>query len=409
MESQIFIEGVVGDDWFTDNPVTLAGIRAQIQEDTESITLHINSPGGYVDEAWAIHDYIRTSGKKTKAIINGTCASAATVIVAAADEVEITQNSQFMIHLPWVMTYGNSDELRETVQLLEDEERKIARLYADITGKNIRTMLNLMREEKFWDADRAVSEGFADRVIKTNNKKKKVSNISAIATLPSFTKEMKVAATIRNNQKYNTMNQNEKGLLAQIKALFEAEKPAHKNLFISLGDGREMEVKSEHEVTEPAVGDVVTVDNKTPEDDTYVTVTGDEITTENGVITSIETKEQTQNKIKMDEVKALQNKIAELENTLAAAKEANDTMKQELTEKLASIDSLKQSIEAQNQSMTDFQNKVLDTISKVSTGDFDSVPNHTPTFNSGDGKDLNKNDFFAGVQQFKEQRAKAKA
>lgn len=269
MKTEVSIEDVIADFFFSDNAITLKNIRSKINDDPDSdeVILNIDSPGGYVDIAWAIHDYLRTIDKPITAKINGMCASAATIIALAADKIEMTQNSKFMIHLPWTYTAGNSDELSEVVENLKVEENKIARLYADVTGRNIRAMMKLMKQAEFWDAEKAKDEGFVDVVKATNRKKKADQNRAmAIATLSGMSKEMKVAACI-NHQNVNIMskervNSKRTGMLAKIAKVLDGE-PEVVDLFLSLADGREMEVVTNGE--KPSVGDEVRINNRPAE------------------------------------------------------------------------------------------------------------------------------------------------
>ena len=62
-------------------------IRGKLDNLTENeeITLHVNSYGGDVAAGWAIYDALRQAeGHTIKAIVEGVCASMATVIILAA-------------------------------------------------------------------------------------------------------------------------------------------------------------------------------------------------------------------------------------------------------------------------------------------------------------------------------------
>jgi ATP-dependent protease ClpP protease subunit len=64
----------------------------------EVFTLHLNTPGGIIDSATMIIDAIKTSKAKVIANINGTVASAGTIITLACDEVIVADHTSFMIH-----------------------------------------------------------------------------------------------------------------------------------------------------------------------------------------------------------------------------------------------------------------------------------------------------------------------
>ena len=413
MQTEIFVEGVIGDDWFTDNPVTLKNVRSQIQDDTDEIVLHINSPGGYVTEAWAIHDHLRMMDVKKTAVINGLCASAATIIAAACDQVHMSQNSDFMIHLPWTIAMGNSEDFEEIVDMLKTEEHKIARLYADYTGRNIRTMRNLMAEEKFWDADRAKAEGFIDKVITTNRKKnKETSNLVAIATLPQMSKEMKVAACIthpnRNQININMANDKEKGLKAKLLAILNGkdteasvQEPQIKDLYISLAAGGDMEILTDN--LEPSVGDKVRMDNKVVEDGDYTTTKGDILTVKNETITKIDVYNA------QAKITSLEQRFETLQNALNEEKQANENLKTQFEDGQKVNDELKKA----NADLSAKLDQVKDLLSKVSSEDNieGMPPDSQAEFNSGDAKDLEGRDIDKGLAAYearvKQRKAKA--
>ena len=64
----------------------------------EVFVLHLNTPGGIIDSATMIIDAIKTSKAKVIANINGTVASAGTIITLACDEVIVADHTSFMIH-----------------------------------------------------------------------------------------------------------------------------------------------------------------------------------------------------------------------------------------------------------------------------------------------------------------------
>ena len=54
--------------------------------------VHINSPGGDVNEGFAMHDFLVASGKEIETIIEGQCASIATIVFLAGTTRKITEN-----------------------------------------------------------------------------------------------------------------------------------------------------------------------------------------------------------------------------------------------------------------------------------------------------------------------------
>jgi ATP-dependent protease ClpP protease subunit len=64
----------------------------------DTVTLHINNGGGYVDSGFMIVNSIKNSKAKVTAKLSGTVASVATIITLACSEIEIAPYINFMIH-----------------------------------------------------------------------------------------------------------------------------------------------------------------------------------------------------------------------------------------------------------------------------------------------------------------------
>lgn len=127
--------------------------------------LEINSPGGSVSEALAIHDMIASSGIKFRAVILGIAASAATVVACACEERVIGKNARFMIHEPESGCYGRASDMREAAEWLDQITEQTAAIYAAVSGKSVEQIKLWMKEETWWKGEEAVKDGFAKSVL----------------------------------------------------------------------------------------------------------------------------------------------------------------------------------------------------------------------------------------------------
>jgi ATP-dependent Clp protease, protease subunit len=134
-------------------------------DDSTTLHLRINSPGGDVFEARAIANAIRQFKGKTVAHIDCLAASAATTIALACDDVEIAQDGFFMIHNSWTYAYGNKDDLQQTISLLTQIDAGIVADYAKRTGQKTDQIEAWMNDETWFTADQAVEHGFCDCVM----------------------------------------------------------------------------------------------------------------------------------------------------------------------------------------------------------------------------------------------------
>ena len=81
----------------------------------QAVNFYINSGGGSVFGGQAIASMIKRYSGKTTAYIDGMCASIATVIAFATDEVFMSDSALFMYHKAWSVCflYGNANEIKE--------------------------------------------------------------------------------------------------------------------------------------------------------------------------------------------------------------------------------------------------------------------------------------------------------
>ena len=269
--AHIYIYGDVGywqskdaQDW---GEVTLTSVRDQYesQKNAESITLHIHSPGGYVTEGFAIHDYIRSLGKPVTAIIEGMCYSIATVIALAGDTRVMTSNSDFMIHNPWGMTGGDSNEVQKYADDLKKLEQKVADFYAAKTNLTSDRALELMKAETFMTPEDALKEGFITEIARV---------MKAVAYYKPKNKEKMSKEVLTKNEAETMLSK----LGDRIKAFLD---PKIKNKLIQDATGIEIDFTGLEDEQTPVIGDVATIEGSAaegeyllPNGETYVFVAG---------------------------------------------------------------------------------------------------------------------------------------
>lgn len=162
-EVHVYVYGVIG-GWFGDvTAQAFATLLSTIKAGT--VHLHINSPGGDVFEARAMMSAIANHSAKFIAHIDGLAASAATMLVMACDESEISQGGFFMVHNAWTVAIGNKTDLRTTADLLEKVDDTIVEDYRRKTKKTDAQIREWMDAETWFSAEEARANGFVDRVV----------------------------------------------------------------------------------------------------------------------------------------------------------------------------------------------------------------------------------------------------
>lgn len=122
------------------------------------LNLYINSPGGSVMATSAIMSQIKRFKQKTGArvhsYIDGLAASAASFLALVADDINIYNTSQLMIHKPLLFSYGNADDLQRDIDLLNNvENNTIIPAYMSKAKVDEAEIKNLMAEETWFNGN----------------------------------------------------------------------------------------------------------------------------------------------------------------------------------------------------------------------------------------------------------------
>jgi len=129
------------------------------------VTVHVNSPGGDVFEAIAIYNNFRAHAGLVTMVVEGVAASAASVIMAAGNRVEVAPNAQVMIHDGWGFEQGNAEVLHKYADLLDRTSQNMAGMYAVKAGGEPDEWRALMRAETWYvGGAEVVAAGLADAV-----------------------------------------------------------------------------------------------------------------------------------------------------------------------------------------------------------------------------------------------------
>lgn len=165
--AEILIYGdIASESWWGDEVTPkdfandLAGLNGK------DVCVRINSCGGDVFAAHAIHNQLKTYSGYVTVIIDGIVASAATIIAMAANKIIMPTNSMMMIHDPMLMLYGyyNADECEKMMNALGNIKDSIIAAYRKKCNVDNETLATLMKNETWMGAVEAKSYGFIDEI-----------------------------------------------------------------------------------------------------------------------------------------------------------------------------------------------------------------------------------------------------
>ena len=140
-------------------------------EDLESlngkdVTVRINSGGGDVFAAHAIHNQLIAYKGKVTVVIDGLAASAATIIAVAGDRIIMPSNALFMIHNPAIglSDYYGAEELVQAVNALNAIKDSIVAAYRKRCKASAEELAAMMDAETWMGAAECLEKGFADEI-----------------------------------------------------------------------------------------------------------------------------------------------------------------------------------------------------------------------------------------------------
>ncbi len=177
----LYLEGVIAEEsWFADD-VTPAMFKEELYSGDGPITLHINSPGGDCFAASQIYTMLMEYPHDVTVQIDGMAASAASVIAMAGTRVQMSPTSMMMIHNPFTMAMGDSEEMRKAIQLLDEVKESIINAYEIKTGQSRTKLSHLMDSETWMNAWKAKELGFCDEVMFAEGDQPDTKNVSGFS------------------------------------------------------------------------------------------------------------------------------------------------------------------------------------------------------------------------------------
>lgn len=165
---ELSLTGVVGIDFDSETVSEFLTFRAG------PIRILLNSGGGIAFDGTAIHSVLSAYQGHVTIVVQGIAASAASVIMMAGDQIEMSAGSVLMIHDPSqdATSYrGTSQEHRRVAESLDKISVAVAQIYSLRSGKQMADVLQLMEAESWFTPEEAVAAGFADAALTDGDEK----------------------------------------------------------------------------------------------------------------------------------------------------------------------------------------------------------------------------------------------
>ena len=170
-DAEVMVYSVITRYKWDEDDVTATDFDKQLKEakknGAKNLHIRINSPGGEVYSAVAMRSMVMNAGfDRVSVMIEGLCASAATLFATIPGaHVVIAEGSEFMIHNPMTITWGNAQEIEKTVDHLRKMEEQFHGMYAAKTGQTEDQIKDWMDATTWFTAKEAVEYGFCDELL----------------------------------------------------------------------------------------------------------------------------------------------------------------------------------------------------------------------------------------------------
>ena len=226
----INLNGYIDEEvWFGDE-ITPGILHDQLFAEGEDHSLPVriilNSYGGSCNAAVRMFDDVRAYPGDVHIIVSGTAASAATVLAMAADRLEMTPGSMWMIHDPSVFAFGNEHDLNDAIRMLKACKESILNVYARRCHKKRDEVAAMMTETTWMDSHKAHTEGFVDGIVDMGSG---IINAAYDRTVVLKDAQAKVSLWIERSRRRIEQCDKETGALAPVATAIEPASATESN------------------------------------------------------------------------------------------------------------------------------------------------------------------------------------
>jgi ATP-dependent Clp protease protease subunit len=162
-ERIVFVTGGIEDNMAS---LIVAQLLFLESENSQDISMYINSPGGVVTAGMAIHDTMAYIKPKVRTVCIGQAASMGSFLLAAGEpgmRVALP-NARIMIHQPSGGARGMASDIEIQAKEILRIKARMNDLYVKYTGQSLETVEKAMDRDTFLEADEAKAFGLVDAV-----------------------------------------------------------------------------------------------------------------------------------------------------------------------------------------------------------------------------------------------------
>jgi ATP-dependent Clp protease protease subunit len=132
---------------------------------SDTVTLHINCPGGNVIESLAMYDFIQNFPLPVVGIVEGAAASGGSILLCACSYRLMTEHSMILCHELSGGAIGKYSSLVDSHMTNEIFMKHIKNIYKKDTKIPEKELDSLLRHDIYWDADESLKYGLVNSII----------------------------------------------------------------------------------------------------------------------------------------------------------------------------------------------------------------------------------------------------
>jgi len=162
-ERIVFVTGEVEDQMAS---LIVAQLLFLESENSQDISMYINSPGGVVTAGMAIHDTMQYIKPKVRTVCVGQAASMGSFLLAAGEpgmRVALP-NARIMVHQPSGGARGMASDIEIQAREILRIRRRMNDLYVQYTGQSLTDIEKALDRDTFLEAEEALKFGIVDKV-----------------------------------------------------------------------------------------------------------------------------------------------------------------------------------------------------------------------------------------------------
>lgn len=138
-EADLYLYNIIDDYAYEGYTDSADSILKDINDlgDIKQLNVFINSPGGSVFEGISIKNMLerqKLKGCFINVVIDGLAASIASVIAMAGDKISMPENALMMVHRASCGCFGNADEMRKQIEVLDKIDTVLINTYVNRSG-----------------------------------------------------------------------------------------------------------------------------------------------------------------------------------------------------------------------------------------------------------------------------------